>query len=109
MKSLIYAVAAASVLSMPLVSFAQVESNQPLTRAQVHADLVKVEQAGYQPAGSTLNYPANIQAAEQRVALQEGAAAADNGGVGGAAATAQSGAPSRPMNVDGVHPLYFGR
>jgi hypothetical protein len=113
MKSLIYAVAAASVLSMPVASFAQVQSNQPLTRAEVKADLVRVEQAGYNPAtGTDPYYPADIQAAEARVAPQAGTAAVDNTGVGGAVGgTAQSGSPvqSQPMNVDGVHPLYFGR
>jgi Domain of unknown function (DUF4148) len=109
MKSLIYAVAAASVLSMPLVGFAQVQSNEPLTRAEVQADLAHVEQAGYHPAGSDPSYPADIQAAEQRVAEQQGAAAANNSGVGGVAGAVQTGAPTRPMNVDGVHPLYFGR
>jgi hypothetical protein len=110
MKSLIFAVAAASVLSMPLASFAQVQSNQPLTRAEVRADLVQVEQAGYRPgAGTDVHYPADIQAAEQHVAVKQGVAAANAGGVGGATGAAESGAPARPMNVDGVHPLYFGR
>ena len=110
MKSLIYAVAAASVLSLPVASFAQAQSNQPLTRAEVKADLVRVEQAGYRPLGNDLNYPQDIQAAEQRVAQQQGAAAADNSGVGGAAAVAQAGSPakSRPMNVDGAQSIYFG-
>ena len=108
MKSIIYAVAAASVLSMPLVAFAQAQTNQPLTRAEVQADLVRVEQAGYHPTANDLNYPSDIQAAEQRVAEQQGAAAG-NSGVGGAAGATQSGASARPTNVDGVHPLYFGR
>jgi Domain of unknown function (DUF4148) len=110
MKSLILAVAAASALAMPLVSFAQVQSNQPLTRADVKADLVRLEQAGYHVTGDDPHYPADIQVAEARVAQQNGAAV--DSGVGGAAAgSAQAGvaADSRPMNVDGVHPLYFGR
>ncbi|PTB17839.1 hypothetical protein C9I57_25250 [Trinickia symbiotica] len=113
MKSLIFAVAAASALSLPLASFAQVQSNQPLTRAQVKADLVRVEQAGYSPAvGTDPYYPADIQAAEARVAQQQGAPVAENTGVGGAVnGSVQSGAPvnSRPTNADGVHPLFFGR
>jgi Domain of unknown function (DUF4148) len=107
MKSLIFAVAAASVLSMPLASFAQ--SNHPLTRAEVKADLVRVEKAGYNPVAADPYYPADIQAAESRVAQQQGL---ENTSVGGAAAgSAQSGAAveARPMNVDGVHPLFFGR
>jgi hypothetical protein len=66
MKSLICAVFAAAVLAVPTLSFAQV-SNAPVTRAEVKADLVRVEQAGYNPARNDLNYPADIQAAEARV------------------------------------------
>src|ERR1700722_18688236 len=109
MKSLFCAVAAASVLSMPLVAFAQVQSNQPLTRAEVQADLAKVEQAGYHPGGRDPYYPADIQAAEQRVAEQQGAVAPNSGGVGGVAGATQSGSPARQMIVNGTHPLYFGR
>lgn len=115
MKSLIYAMVAASVLATPLVSMAQTESNQPVTRAQVQQDLIRLEQAGYQPSANDPNYPADIQAAEQRVHGAQGQAVAntsDTSGYGGAAGqSGQSGAPAnaRPMNVGGVHPLYFGR
>jgi len=67
MKSLIQAVAIAAVLATPVASFAQ--SNQPLTRAEVRAQLVQIEQAGYSPArGRDPYYPTDIQAAEARVA-----------------------------------------
>jgi hypothetical protein len=66
MKSLICAVFAAAVLAVSTLSFAQ-ESNAPVTRAEVTADLVRVEQAGYNPARNDLNYPADIQAAEARI------------------------------------------
>lgn len=109
MKSLIYAVAVASVLSTPLIAFAQVQSNQPLTRAEVQADLAKVEQAGYHPGGRDPYYPADIQAAEQRIAERQGVVEGNSGSVGGVAGASQSGSPARQMNVDGTHPLYFGR
>jgi hypothetical protein len=48
LKSLIPAVALASALAAPAVSFAQ--SNGPVTRAQVRAELVQLEQAGWRPA-----------------------------------------------------------
>ncbi|WP_206995605.1 DUF4148 domain-containing protein [Trinickia mobilis] len=111
MKSLVYAVVAASILAAPLASFAQ-SNQQPVTRAEVRADLVKVEQAGYNPNQDNITYPADIQAAEARVSSQNGAvaAAADTSGYGGNAGGAtQSGAIARPTNVDGIHPLYFGR
>src|SRR5882757_4880986 len=73
MKSLIKAVAVALVLAAPVASFAQ--SNGPLTRAEVRAQLVQVEKAGYRPSiGQDLNYPADAQAAEARVAAQNGSA-----------------------------------
>ena len=72
MKSLICAVFAAAVLAAPTLSFAQA-SNVPVTRAEVKADLVQVEQAGYNPARKDLNYPADIQAAEARIHTSSGA------------------------------------
>ncbi|OUL80970.1 DUF4148 domain-containing protein, partial [Paraburkholderia hospita] len=47
MKSLIQAVVIAAALAAPLAAFAQ--SNQPITRAQVRAQLVQLEKAGYHP------------------------------------------------------------
>jgi Ni/Co efflux regulator RcnB len=106
MKSLVYAVVAASVLAAPIASFAQ--SNDPVTRAQVRAELVQLEKAGYNPGSGHTDYPANIQAAEQRIHQQNGTAA-DASGYGGEANGATQSSAGRPMNVDGVHPLYFGR
>jgi len=81
MKSFIKAVAIAAVLAVPAVSFAQ--SNGPLTRAQVRAQLVALEKAGYDPAtADSYDYPANIQAAEARVAEQNAAARANTAGYG---------------------------
>jgi hypothetical protein len=75
MKSLIQAVAIAAVLAVPMVSFAQ--SNQPVTRAQVREELIQLEKAGYNPAtANDYDYPANIQAAQARVAAQNGTAQA---------------------------------
>ncbi|HKT67295.1 MAG TPA: DUF4148 domain-containing protein, partial [Burkholderia sp.] len=45
MKSLIKAVALAALVAAPIVSFAQ-SNQQPLTRAQVRAELVQLEKAG---------------------------------------------------------------
>ncbi len=70
MKSLICFSLAAAALAVATASFAQTTS-APLTRAEVMADLVRVEQAGYQPAaGDDPHYPDDIQAAEARVAAQ---------------------------------------
>jgi hypothetical protein len=81
MKLLIKTVALALVLAAPVASFAQTE--QPLTRAEVKAQLQQIEQAGYNPAKSTdATYPADIQAAEARVAAQNATAQADTTGYG---------------------------
>ncbi|MBP0595110.1 DUF4148 domain-containing protein [Paraburkholderia sp. LEh10] len=79
MKSLIQAVVIAAALAAPVASFAQ--AAQPLTRAQVRAELVQLEKAGYHPGdGDNATYPAQIQAAEAKVAAQNAAT-----GVGGVA------------------------
>jgi len=69
MKSLIEAAVIAALIAAPLAAFAQ--STQPVTRAEVRAELVALEKAGYDPR-DWMNYPANIQAAEARVAAEKG-------------------------------------
>ena len=77
MKSLIQSVVVAAALAAPVAVFAQ--SNAPVTRAQVRAQLVQLEKAGYHPGdGDNTTYPAQIQAAEAKVAAQNGTS-----GVGG--------------------------
>jgi hypothetical protein len=80
-RSLVSAVALASALAAPAVSFAQ--SNAPVTRAQVRAELVQLEKAGYHVGDGHTTYPAEIQAAEARVAAQNGAASGYGGAVAG--------------------------
>ncbi|HEX7932192.1 MAG TPA: DUF4148 domain-containing protein [Paraburkholderia sp.] len=84
MKSLIKTVALAVAFAAPLASFAQTE--QPLTRAEVKAQLKQIEQAGYNPANAVdSNYPADIQAAEARVAAHNAMAQGDTTGYGSTA------------------------
>ncbi|WNC95101.1 DUF4148 domain-containing protein [Paraburkholderia sp. FT54] len=109
MKSLVSAVALASALAAPAVSFAQ-QSNGPVTRAQVRDELVQLEKAGWRPAmgmGNNPNYPAGIQAAEARVAAQNGVASSYGGAVSGSSA---SGAPAavRAGANDGMNSIYSG-
>lgn len=106
---------AVATLAAPLVSYAQ--SNAPLTRAQVRADLVRVEQAGYDAAhgGDNPYYPADIQAAEAKIAAQN-AQEPSSSAVGGVAqnGASEAGAPSHmPMSSRCVGPIsscdiYFG-
>ncbi|KQR81736.1 hypothetical protein ASG35_05450 [Burkholderia sp. Leaf177] len=119
-QSLVVAVA----LAVPAVaSFAQ--SNQPVTRAEVKAQLVQLEKAGYNPTGDQTQYPSNIQAAESRV-NNGNVAASSFGGV--AESTSASGSHHslrafdsnvarvshkirssvRPDANDGMQPVYFG-
>jgi Domain of unknown function (DUF4148) len=104
MKTLISAVVVAAALVAPVASFAQ--SNQPLTRADVRAQLVQLEKAGYNPIGDHTDYPSNLLAAQARVDAQNGNAQAANSGYGApAVGTSQSG---RPVSSTDRNSVYFG-
>ncbi|MCX4166088.1 MULTISPECIES: DUF4148 domain-containing protein [Paraburkholderia] len=111
MKTFIKAALIASVLAVPVASFAQ-EVDAPVSRSQVRAELLQLEQNGYNPAQSSdAQYPANIQAAEHRIAesngtAQAGASVADTSGYGASTnGSSQSGAvaPTTPQRS-----IYFG-
>lgn|ERR1700761_6188384 len=99
MKSLIQAVVVAAALAAPVAVFAQ--SNQPVTRAQVRAELVQLEQTGWHPGeGDHTTYPAQIQAAEAKVAAENGAT-----GVGGVVSgSAEAGHP--PISTFDWNEMY---
>ncbi|WP_321798297.1 DUF4148 domain-containing protein [Caballeronia sp. J97] len=73
MKSLITVIVALA-FAAPVLSFAQA-NQQSLTRAQVRADVVKAERAGYGPTAWADFPEGEIQAAEFRAAAQKAAAA----------------------------------
>jgi Domain of unknown function (DUF4148) len=104
MKAL-FAVLAVSVLAAPAVSFAQ-STHDPITRAEVRADLVQLEKAGYRPGVDDPYYPANVQAAEARVHPQS-AATTDASAYGGASLAGTSVSGARAGGVEG-HSIYFG-
>ncbi|WP_206996699.1 DUF4148 domain-containing protein [Trinickia mobilis] len=108
MKTHLFAVAAAAVLlSAPLASFAQ-QSNAPLTRAEVRAQLIEAEKAGY-TANDNLTYPADVQTVEAKIAAADGQAQPVKTGYGPAlGGTSQSGA-TRAVSNGGTKPLYFGQ
>jgi hypothetical protein len=61
-----------SLLLLATASYATASSAEGLTRAQVRADLVRVEKAGYNPSiGEDVNYPSDIQAAEAKIAAED--------------------------------------
>ena len=101
MKNLFVCLAvAAGALAAPTLSFAQ-STNAPVTRAEVRADLVRVEKAGYQPGiGEDINYPADIQAAEAKIAAQD-SQKMSNDAVGGVApmSTSSGTAASKPART----------
>ncbi|MCA7975799.1 DUF4148 domain-containing protein [Burkholderia cepacia] len=107
MKSLIKAVAMAALVAAPVVSFAQ--SQQPLTRAQVRAELVQLEKAGYNP-NDWINYPENIQAAQAKIAAaQNTGAQADATGYGSnPVGTSQSGQRVLVPTAADRSSVYFG-
>jgi hypothetical protein len=82
----------AGSFAAPAASFAQ--SSQPVSRAQVRAELTQVERAGYDPR-DYVHYPENIQAAEAKVEAQSATAQAATSGYGGASnGTSRSGTAS---------------
>jgi hypothetical protein len=77
MKTLAYLLLAIGAFASPVVSFAQ--STEPLTRAQVRAELIRLEEAGYHVGtGDHTTYPAGIQAAESKIAAQDSQQTANN-------------------------------
>jgi hypothetical protein len=104
MKSPIHAVVIAVALAAPVASFAQ--SNQPVTRAQVRAQLVQLEKAGYRPGvGDDPDYPVDIQAAEARVAAQN--ATASNTGYGASTSGSSQSGAVRPIAQSPSQSVFF--
>ena len=60
----------AAAVAFPIASHAQ-EAASTVTRAQVRAELVQLENAGYTPGrANDPHYPDNIQAAEAKISAQ---------------------------------------
>ncbi|BCQ23379.1 DUF4148 domain-containing protein [Caballeronia sp. NK8] len=104
MKSWVNVVIAAAVVSSPLASFAQ--SSAPVSRAEVRAELVQLEKAGYSPAAEDASYPAKLQAAEARVDDVRPAQAQAEGYGASTGAASQSGRASKRVDPQGV---FFGQ
>ncbi|SOE70946.1 protein of unknown function [Burkholderia sp. D7] len=89
MNSLIKTIVIATVLTAPLASIAQ-QSNAPLTRAQVQAELAQLKAVGYNPAFDVISDPAHsaidpaahVEAAQARVAAQNEVARNDTVSLG---------------------------
>ncbi|MCC8402791.1 DUF4148 domain-containing protein [Paraburkholderia sp. MMS20-SJTN17] len=64
---LVQSLIVAALVAAPVVSFAQSQPQQAVTRAEVRAELVQLEKAGYNPASDNAQYPRNIEAAQARL------------------------------------------
>jgi hypothetical protein len=83
MMSLSKAIAFSVIFSVPMAVLAQ--SNQPASRAEVRANLVQVEKAGFDPC-DFIHYPENLQTAEAKIAAHNAAMAQNpSSGYGGEA------------------------
>ncbi|MFX1765674.1 DUF4148 domain-containing protein [Paraburkholderia sp. A1RI-2L] len=100
--NLVKSLIVAATIALPALSFAQ--STQPLTRAQVHQELVALEQAGYNPSADETQYPRNIQQAEARLHAHDRVATASYGG--SAAGTWASGARMDGSEIPGLGPIF---
>jgi hypothetical protein len=93
-----------AVVALPALSFAQ--SNEPVPRAEVRAQLVELEKAGYNPTSDQAQYPQNLEAAEARLSAQQALAASSYGP--SVAGTSGSGSGTHAANPDviGLGPIY---
>jgi len=108
MKALVSTLFVACALAAPVAAFAQT-AEAPVTHAQVLADLVRVEQAGYRPSASDVNYPDDIQHAESIVAQEQAQQAAPgNSAVGGVAMTGSSDSGAPVVASAGGRSIYAG-
>ncbi|WP_233804795.1 DUF4148 domain-containing protein [Paraburkholderia sp. HP33-1] len=100
----------AALVAAPVVSFGQSQPQQALTRAEVRAELVQLEKAGYSPASDNAQYPNNIEAAQARISAGHDATAyggAANGGSGSGSRTQMKHAAADDAN-DGSNVIGLG-
>lgn len=110
LKSIVPALAIVAVLAAP--GFAQAREDGPVTRAQVRAELVQLERAGYNPVGDQTTYPADIQAAEARVGASQASASAYGGATEGASAAGHAHRLNfldRVVRPEAANPVDFNR
>lgn len=109
MKISLLAIIAASIMTVPVVALAQ-QSDTGLTRAQIRAELVQLEKAGYNPSrGQDPYYPADVQAATTRLQATNPVPSdvATSGYGGNAGGAPQTGRHTAAHNAE--RSIYFGR
>ena len=102
---LVQSLIVAALVAVPLASFAQSQP-QPLTRADVRAELVQLQKAGYSAGGDNPQYPQNLEAALARVDAAHGSAAAAYGGV--AKSKSESGSRMPMRHAQAAEPEIVG-
>jgi type II secretory pathway pseudopilin PulG len=108
MKHTLIASLLAVATALPAAAFSQTG----LSRAQVRAELVELQQAGYRGTTSDATYPSELQAAEQRIAARNASQANDAANSGSGPATsgssASGGRAAPAQEIPGFHSIYFG-
>jgi hypothetical protein len=102
MKTLACIVVAGCALAGPVIGFAQ--STAPVTRAQVHEELIRLDQAGYRLGDRDhTKYPEQIQAAEAKITAQDSQQAGNTevGGTPTAGSTDVGGTPTNGTSASG--------
>ncbi|QCP53080.1 DUF4148 domain-containing protein [Trinickia violacea] len=108
MKRILIASLLTVATALPAAAFAQ----SGLTRQQVRAELVELQQAGYRGTTSDATYPSELLAAEQRVAAlhaSQTGSVADSGYGAPASGSTSSGSRTAPAPaIPGLQSVYFG-
>lgn len=94
-----------AVAALPAFSLAQ--SNQPLTRAEVRAQLVQLKKAGYSPASDQAQYARNIEVAQGRVNSENELSASSYGS--STAGSSAYGSHAADSQVIVLGPIYAKR
>ncbi|MFT4069962.1 DUF4148 domain-containing protein [Paraburkholderia sp.] len=100
---LVQSLIVAALVAAPVASFAQSQSQHALTRAEVRAELVQLQKAGYNPASDNTQYPQNIEAAQARINAGNDAALGAYGGVAKDKSAAGSRAPMNRAAANGAN------
>ncbi|WP_244849546.1 DUF4148 domain-containing protein [Caballeronia sp. SL2Y3] len=107
MNTIAKVVLSVAAVIAPTFAFAH-DQTGPVTRAQVKAELVQLERAGFSPAtGENASYPADIQAAEAKVAARNAQEAYGGMPVGATASGSMRRGGSSAAAADCVGPAGF--
>jgi hypothetical protein len=108
MKRILIASLLTATMALPVAAFARSD----VTRAQVRAELLELQQAGYRGTTSDATYPSELLAAQQRVAarnVSHAGDAADSGYGAPVSGSTSSGSRTAPaQEIPGFHSIYFG-